>query len=131
MELPNVKAKKWPDAEKVNTLLGEHLRSMRERAGVNQGDVAEALGVARTLAGKLERGATGWRLKHIIAAAELFGVSPVEFFAAAFDEPAPVRGAIDLTDAEAGLVFTLRSQGPALAMQLLLNQIKQQLDGPR
>lgn len=131
MNVPPVKAKKWPTPEKVNQALGAHLRVMRERAGVSQADVADALGVARTLAGKLERGATGWRLQHIINAADLFGVSPVEFFAAAFDEPAPARGAIDLTDAEAGLVFTLRSQGPASAMQFLLNQLKDQLNGPR
>lgn len=121
--VPPVKAKKWPSEEEVQRRLGEHLKALRLEAGVHQGDVAEGLGVVRTLAGKLERG-TGWRVVHIIKAAEFFNVSPAEFFAAAFDGGAPQRGGVELSDVEAALVYTLRARGPVAAMQILLEELK-------
>ena len=121
--VPGVKAKKWPSDEEVQKRLGAHLKALRLDAGVSQGDVAEGLEVVRTLAGKLERG-TGWRVIHILRAAAFFNVTPAEFFAAAFDDVPPARGGVELSDVEAGLIYTLRARGPVAAMQLLLDDLK-------
>ncbi len=62
--------------------LGEHLRRARERRGLSQQTVAEALGLPRTAVTNIETGNRAVTTLELARLADLYGASPASFFAA-------------------------------------------------
>jgi transcriptional regulator with XRE-family HTH domain len=59
---------------------GKRVRSLRERAGLSQEQLAEKAGIHRTYLGGVERGERNLGLKNVYRIAEALGVSVAELF---------------------------------------------------
>lgn len=72
-------------------LFGKRLVHFRQKAGMTQYDLAEALGISRDLVGHYERRSQNPNLDFVIKVSELFGVSVDEFlgFKAAPEKTGP------------------------------------------
>lgn len=81
------------------------IKKMRERAGLNQQEVADALGVKKARYGDWERETTMINLRDAIRLAELFGCSLDELAG----RPWPTQG---LSPEERALVDAYRSTNP-------------------
>ncbi len=70
--------KATPQQEIIRRSLGEALRDHRQRCGMTQEFVAEALGVSRQAVSKWETGAAEPSTSNLLALAKLYGVDPGE-----------------------------------------------------
>ena len=70
--------KTTPEQEIIRRSLGEALRDHRQRCGMTQEYVAEALGVSRQAVSKWETGAAEPSTSNLLALAKLYGVDPGE-----------------------------------------------------
>ena len=67
-----------PERAAVRQSLGETLRAHRQRCGMTQEFVAEALGVSRQAVSKWESGKSDPSTSNLLALAKLYGVDPGE-----------------------------------------------------
>ena len=70
--------KTTPEQEIVRRSLGEALKAHRQKCGMTQEYVAEALGVSRQAVSKWETGAAEPSTSNLLALAKLYGVDPGE-----------------------------------------------------
>lgn len=68
--------KTTPEQEIIRRSLGEALKDHRQRCGMTQEYVAEALGVSRQAVSKWETGAAEPSTSNLLALARLYGVDP-------------------------------------------------------
>lgn len=68
--------KATPEQETIRRSLGEALRDQRQRCGMTQEFVAEALNVSRQAVSKWETGAAEPATSNLLALAKLYGVDP-------------------------------------------------------
>ena len=68
--------KPTPEQETIRRSLGEALRDHRQRCGMTQEYVAEALNVSRQAVSKWETGAAEPSTSNLLALAKLYGVDP-------------------------------------------------------
>lgn len=59
---------------------GEHVRALRERAGISQEALAAKAGIHRTYMGGVERGERNICLKNIVRLAKALNVNPRDLF---------------------------------------------------
>jgi transcriptional regulator with XRE-family HTH domain len=64
----------------IQTQFGERVRSLRQRKGLSQEELADLVGVHRTYLGGIERGERNPALKNIAALAEALNVSLSDLF---------------------------------------------------
>jgi transcriptional regulator with XRE-family HTH domain len=60
---------------------GKRIRTLRERAGLSQEQLADKAGIHRTYLGGVERGERNLGLKNVFRIAEALGVPTAELFA--------------------------------------------------
>lgn len=70
--------KTTPEQEIIRRSLGEALKAHRQKCGMTQEYVAEALGVSRQAVSKWETGAAEPSTSNLLALAKLYGVDPGE-----------------------------------------------------
>ena len=70
--------KATPEQETIRRSLGEALKDHRQRCGMTQEYVAEALGVSRQAVSKWETGAAEPSTSNLLALAKLYGIDPGE-----------------------------------------------------
>ena len=70
--------KTTPEQEVIRRSLGEALKAHRQKCGMTQEYVAEALGVSRQAVSKWETGAAEPSTSNLLALAKLYGVDPGE-----------------------------------------------------
>ena len=68
--------KTTPEQEIIRRSLGEALKDHRQRCGMTQEYVAEALGVSRQAVSKWETGAAEPSTSNLLALARLYGIDP-------------------------------------------------------
>ena len=68
--------KTTPEQEVIRRSLGEALKDYRQKTGMTQEYVAEALGVSRQAVSKWETGAAEPSTSNLLALARLYGVDP-------------------------------------------------------
>ena len=68
--------KTTPEQEVIRRSLGETLKDHRQRCGMTQEYVAEALGVSRQAVSKWETGAAEPSTSNLLALARLYGIDP-------------------------------------------------------
>ena len=68
--------KTTPEQETIRRSLGEALKDHRQRCGMTQEYVAEALGVSRQAVSKWETGAAEPSTSNLLALARLYGIDP-------------------------------------------------------
>ena len=68
--------KATPEQETIRRSLGEALKDHRQRCGMTQEYVAEALGVSRQAVSKWETGAAEPSTSNLLALAKLYGIDP-------------------------------------------------------
>jgi len=59
----------------TNTMIGQKVKALREKAGLNQGQIAQFLGVDQSNISKCEKGERQFQVDHLERLGSLFGVS--------------------------------------------------------
>jgi len=59
----------------TNTTIGQKVKALREKAGLNQGQIAQFLGVDQSNISKCEKGERQFQVDHLERLGSLFGVS--------------------------------------------------------
>jgi len=59
----------------TNTPIGQKVKALREKAGLNQGQIAQFLGVDQSNISKCEKGERQFQVDHLERLGSLFGVS--------------------------------------------------------
>jgi transcriptional regulator with XRE-family HTH domain len=59
----------------MNTIIGQKVKALREKAGLNQGQIAQFLGVDQSNISKCEKGERQFQVDHLERLGSLFGVS--------------------------------------------------------
>ncbi len=67
-------------ADSELALFGKRVRTLRERLGLSQEDLADKAGIHRTYVGGVERGERNLGLKNVIRIARALGVTVSELF---------------------------------------------------
>lgn len=59
----------------TNTMIGQKVKALREKAGLNQGQIAQFLGMDQSNISKCEKGERQFQVDHLERLGSLFGVS--------------------------------------------------------
>jgi transcriptional regulator with XRE-family HTH domain len=59
----------------TNTMIGQKVKALREKAGLNQGQIAQFLGVDQSNISKCEKGERQFQVDHLERLGSLFGVT--------------------------------------------------------
>lgn len=59
----------------TNTMIGQKVKALREKAGLSQGQIAQFLGVDQSNISKCEKGERQFQVDHLERLGSLFGVS--------------------------------------------------------
>ncbi len=79
----------FPRAESFAAQVAENIRAEAGRRGVNQSDIARALGIAQAAISERWRGRREWRLNEIEAVARLLGTTTSTLCAIRDSNPEP------------------------------------------
>lgn len=113
-----------PDA--VDVYVGERVRAERNRCGLSQGALGEAIGVTFQQVQKYERGANRISASMLVRIAQTLGVTAADLFPAA---DAPLRSAIDIGAIRGGSELSERFFAMTPAQRTLFLQIAREFTG--
>ena len=72
-----------PEKSKLNRLVGDEVRRLRQTLGLSQEDFAEKCGIHRTYVGAIERGECNITLTTLESVAEALSINPDQLLARA------------------------------------------------
>lgn len=72
--------KKPPDHDDIAHIIGKNLRAARQRRGLTQAQVAEAVNTGESFYGRIERGGSCGSIEMLVAIADVLDISMDEVF---------------------------------------------------
>lgn len=94
-----------------DTIIGAHMKALRQRAGMSQEQTGEVIGVTFQQIQKYEKGTNRISAGKLVTLSKAFGVPLSEFYRGLEEVTLDERGAISLAAVEMGSVFDKLDEG--------------------